>query len=67
MIVHLNEYINDEIRVEGVKIELKKIKLGKAAGCDEIAPQIIKFLNIQGINILTKIYNIAWNDKSTTE
>lgn len=36
------------------------MKLGKAAGHDGIKPEMIKYMGVNGIKVLNKIFNLSW-------
>lgn len=57
----------DYIIVEEVKEVLGKLKLGKAPGCDEIFPEMLKFMSDSAVKELTIIYNRAWQEKKVPE
>jgi len=39
---------------------VKALKSGKAAGVDEIRPEMLKALGIVGLEWLTRVFNVAW-------
>ena len=39
---------------------LRKTKLGKAAGLDAIAPEMLKYMGEDGTNLLLRVINLAW-------
>ena len=55
----IDDEINDISPIE-VTTAIKALKSGKAAGIDEIRPEMLKSLNCGGINWLTRIYQIVW-------
>lgn len=55
------------ITIEEVKNALRQLKLGKAPGCDEVSPEILKFMSVSAIRELTIIFNKAWNTKKVPE
>lgn len=57
----------DHITVEEVKEVLGKLKLGKAPGCDEIFPEMLKFMSDSAVKELTFIYNRVWQEKKVPE
>lgn len=46
---------------------LEKLKIGKAAGVDEIDAELIKYLGTNGKKELLNIYNLAWKNKCIPE
>ena len=40
---------------------VKQLHSGKAPGVDEIRPEMLKALGVEGLSWLTRLINIAWN------
>lgn len=59
----LTEEHDQEIQIEEVKEAITKIKLGKAAGYDDISPEMIKNMEERSIEILTKLFNKIWTEE----
>lgn len=62
-----NEYAMETITTEELEKAISKLKLGKAAGIDEITPEMIKFLNTEGKEKLLEILNIAYSEGITPQ
>ena len=56
-----NIYGEDDISLEEVRIAVGKIKCGKAAGVDEVKPELIKYSGETGLRWLHRIISMAWN------
>lgn len=54
----------DEICMEEMTNAIKKIKAGKAPGVDEIRPEMIKYMGMEGTEILRKIICKAYESKT---
>lgn len=52
-----------KIQVEEVIKVVKKLKGGKAAGYDGIAPEMIKNLGVKGLEGITKLFNKMWEEE----
>ena len=48
------------ISVGEVNEVVKQLHSGKAPGVDEIRPEMLKALNVEGLSWLTRLINIAW-------
>src|SRR5699024_1217832 len=44
-----------------VRRAIKRLKSGKAAGVDEIRPELLKALGGEGIDWLTRVFQVAWD------
>jgi hypothetical protein len=44
----------------------KKLKVGKAAGYDKIAPELLKYMGRTGRMLLLKVIRIAWKTKTVS-
>ncbi|MDK1801145.1 reverse transcriptase family protein, partial [Klebsiella pneumoniae] len=53
----------DLISIEEVKVALRRVKNGKAAGYDRITPEMMKNMGEKGINVFREICQKAWNSK----
>lgn len=53
----------EEITMEELQKAIKKMKLGKAAGQDKIAPEMIKYMGRRAEKILLRIFQKAWQEK----
>ena len=52
-----------DIAKEKVQIAIRALKPGKAAGIDEIRPEMLKSLSYHGIHWLTRVCRIAWMER----
>ncbi|XP_054456755.1 sodium- and chloride-dependent betaine transporter-like [Anoplopoma fimbria] len=59
-----------ELKVDGVSSSIslvevtevvKHLRSGKAPGIDEIQPEMLKALGVEGLSWLTRLFNIAWD------
>jgi len=48
-----------------VAMAIGRLKSGKAAGEDEIRPEMLKVLNSEGIFWLTRVCQVAWKFSKT--
>lgn len=57
----MGEYVqeNDEVTIKEVEETLRKLQLGKAPGCDEIALEMLKYLSQRAIAAITNLYNLT--------
>ena len=62
----LNIRIGCITRVE-IKNAMKKLKSGKAAGCDNIPPEAIKVGDDMSEEVLLDLFNWIWNEQQTPE
>ena len=53
-----------EITAEEMKYAISKMKLGKAAGGDEITPEMVKYMGPHGEQLLLAVLQLAWRYKS---
>lgn len=56
-----NEDIEGEIHQMEVISAIARMKIGKAAGADGIAPELIKYGGPEMMRVLTRIFQKAWN------
>ena len=54
---------HDEIKMNEVQDAIRMLKRGKAAGHDEITPEMLKNLGRNGVELLTSLFNKAWKEK----
>ncbi|MGL4388826.1 MAG: reverse transcriptase domain-containing protein [Brevinema sp.] len=70
-----NEKFTEEIREEKIKditldeikVYIKKLKYGKAAGIDNIKPEMLKAMENEGIQWLHEIINMIWKNGKLPE
>ena len=55
----------DSITVAEVTTAVKALRRGKAAGVDEIRPEMLKALDAVGIAWLTRLFGVVWREGST--
>ena len=48
------------ISLEEVTVIVKHLHSGKAPGIDEIRPEMLKALGVEGLSWMTRLFNIAW-------
>ena len=53
--------LDNDITVDEVNEQIKRLKMNKAAGCDGLAPGILKLLNVTWIMLLTFLFNVVFN------
>ena len=53
--------LDNDITVDEVNEQIKRLKRNKAAGCDGLAPGILKLLNVTWIMLLTFLFNVMFN------
>ncbi|KAJ3654531.1 hypothetical protein Zmor_013713 [Zophobas morio] len=67
-VVDLNERVEEEkIETEEVMEAIRAIKNGKSAGHDKITPAMIKSMGAKTTQMLTKLYNKAFQDRETPD
>lgn len=52
----------DKISLEELQEAIRKLKYGKAPGCDRITSEMVKNMGRKGVELLLKIYNRVWRD-----
>ncbi|KAM9337124.1 protein NLRC3-like [Symphorus nematophorus] len=57
---------SSSITLEEVTEVVKQLHSGKAPGIDEIRPEMLKALGVEGLSWLTRLFNIAWKKGSVS-
>ena len=52
--------VDSEITLDELLLGLRSLKVGKAAGCDNIRPEMIQYLGERGRNKLLRVCNMVW-------
>ena len=56
--------VSSPISLGEVTVVVKQLHSGKAPGIDEIPPEMLKALGVEGLSWLTRLFNIAWGSGS---
>jgi hypothetical protein len=51
------------ISLEELKTAIRKMKLGKAAGHNQITPEMVKYMGLEGEKLLLRVIQLAWRYK----
>ncbi|XP_039287416.1 uncharacterized protein LOC120352044 [Nilaparvata lugens] len=55
--------VEEDIRQEEMRAAINKMEVGKAAGHDEITPEMIKYIGVYEEKLLLKVLRLAWKYK----